>query len=236
MDRESGDSVDRWVQAGEWSSRGISRIQGREQVGQKGNFPGQNKEAFDAEAFAILQAFNHLDDRGERGRQYTVFSDSQVAIARAQHDRTGPGQALAKGAIRAVDNIISRDNSITLRWPQPMQESSETSRLMRRPREQQREEREGPHHLTCWRRVWPVLPERPPRPDRQPRQSGFGAIADDEDDTDPLRGGGEKGTEQDQEGVSGPVLPAPVRPCGGGRAPGENRPGPSGHLLVLWHQ
>ena len=71
----------------------------------RGTYLGRNKEVFDAGAFAILQALNLLDSRGERGQQYVVFSDSQAAIARVQHDRTGPAQALAKAAIRSVDSV-----------------------------------------------------------------------------------------------------------------------------------
>ena len=82
----------------------------------RGTYLGKNKEVFDAEVFAILQALNLLSGRDEQGQRYTVFSDSQAAIARAQHDRTGPAQALAKGAIRVVDSITSRDNTVTLRW------------------------------------------------------------------------------------------------------------------------
>ena len=82
----------------------------------RGTYLGKNKEVFDAEVFAILQALNLLNDREEREQRYTVFSDSQAAIARVQHDRTGPAQALAKAAIRAVNSITSRDSTITLRW------------------------------------------------------------------------------------------------------------------------
>ena len=45
-----------------------------------------------------------------------MFSDSQAAISRVQHDRTGPGQTQARKAIETARRITSRDNSITLRW------------------------------------------------------------------------------------------------------------------------
>ena len=51
---------------------------------------GKNKEAFDAEVFAVLQALRALEQRNERDREYTVFVDSTSAIARAP----GPGAAL----------------------------------------------------------------------------------------------------------------------------------------------
>lgn len=47
---------------------------------------------------------------------YNIFSDSQAALSRIQHDRTGPGQAQAKEAIRTTENIIDRNNRIALHW------------------------------------------------------------------------------------------------------------------------
>ena len=41
-----------------------------------------NKEAYGAEVFTILRAVQLLSERGEAGRTYTVFSDSQAAITR----------------------------------------------------------------------------------------------------------------------------------------------------------
>ena len=59
-------------------------------MGRGGDLPGTNKEVFDAEAFAILRAAQLLIGRGESEQNYTVFSDSQAAISRIQHDRYGP--------------------------------------------------------------------------------------------------------------------------------------------------
>ena len=73
----------------------------------RGTYLGKNKEVFDAKVFAILQAARLLNDGEEWGQQCTVFSDSQAAIARVQHDRTGPAQALAKAAIETVSNLTS---------------------------------------------------------------------------------------------------------------------------------
>ena len=72
----------------------------------KGTYLGKNKEVFDAEVFAILQAVRLLNDRKERGRHYTVFSDSQAAISRVQHDRIGPARALARAAIAEANDLI----------------------------------------------------------------------------------------------------------------------------------
>ena len=51
---------------------------------------GTNKEVFDAEVFAILRAVTLLVERKEEDQAYTVFSDSQAAVARIQHDGRGP--------------------------------------------------------------------------------------------------------------------------------------------------
>ena len=67
-------------------------------------------------SLAIHQAMKVINDRNERGKRYTVFSDSQAALSRIQCDRTGPGQTLAILAIETANTIIDRDNSITFRW------------------------------------------------------------------------------------------------------------------------
>lgn len=82
----------------------------------RGSYLGKNKEVFDAELFAIRQALEILNDRDERGMHYTIFSDSQAALCRVQHDRTGPGQMQAVAAITLGEAIAGRDNSIALRW------------------------------------------------------------------------------------------------------------------------
>ena len=91
-----------WWEAGRW--RGTD------------TFLGTNKEVFDAEAFAILQALRLIDARGECGREYTDFSDSQAAVARVRHTDCGPAQALASAAVDYSYQISARGNSISLRW------------------------------------------------------------------------------------------------------------------------
>ena len=87
---------------GDWRTRGV--------------YLGNNKEVFDAELFAIGLAMEELNDRRESGRRYTIFSDSQAAISRIQHDRLGPGQTLAVKAITITETLAARGNTITLRW------------------------------------------------------------------------------------------------------------------------
>ena len=71
---------------------------------------------FDAEVFALLRAIQNLNERKESDQHYTVFSDSQAAIARITHDGCGPAQALARAAIAQAFEIHSRGNTITIRW------------------------------------------------------------------------------------------------------------------------
>ena len=80
----------------------------------RGSYLGKNKEVFNAEVFAIHQALEILRDRDERNTHYMVFSDSQAAISRVQHDRTGPGQIQAMAAITIGETITSGGNSIIL--------------------------------------------------------------------------------------------------------------------------
>ena len=133
------------------------------------------------------QALNYLNGREEREQQYTVFSDSKAAIARAQHDRTGPAQALAKAAISVVDSITGRGNTVTPRWTQSMQEPGGTSGLTGWPRERQRGGRGDLSQHTCWRQASPTSPERLPRQGRRPQQSGSETTPAEDVDTAPPR-------------------------------------------------
>ena len=63
-----------------------------ERVGRKAFFLGSNKEVFDAELSAIYQAVGVLEARGQSGRRYITFSDSQAAIRRALTDSLGLDQ------------------------------------------------------------------------------------------------------------------------------------------------
>ena len=76
----------------------------------RGTYLGKNREVFDAEVFALLRAVRLLDERGESGREYTIFSDAQAAVMRIQHDRRGPAQALARAVIATVDDLYERGN------------------------------------------------------------------------------------------------------------------------------
>ena len=91
-----------WQHNGEWREDGI--------------FLGTNKEAFDAEVYAICEAISLLDRREQREQSYTIFSDSQAAIFRVLHEECGPAQALARATIDASRWLRARGNDITIRW------------------------------------------------------------------------------------------------------------------------
>ena len=59
---------------------------------------GKNKEAFDAEVFAVWQALRALEQRNESDCEYTIFVDSTSAITRVRDDARGPGQRLGVAA------------------------------------------------------------------------------------------------------------------------------------------
>lgn len=77
---------------------------------------GRNNEVFDTECYAISHALSELKSRGEGGKTYTIFSDSQAALSRVQHDRLGPGQALAVRATTTTRTIVQRGNTVVLWW------------------------------------------------------------------------------------------------------------------------
>jgi ribonuclease HI len=77
---------------------------------------GNNKEVFDAELYAILQAVIRFGKRREYNKEYTIFADAQAALQRCENDADGPGQALARAIIGWSNSILARDNTITLRW------------------------------------------------------------------------------------------------------------------------
>ena len=72
---------------------------GREAWRMRRAYLGASKEVFDAGVFAILRATQSFNERGEMGRQYSIFSDTQSATARVTHDGCGPAQALAKAVL-----------------------------------------------------------------------------------------------------------------------------------------
>ena len=77
---------------------------------------GTNKEVFDAELYAILQATIHFAKRNENDQSYTIFSDSTSAIKRYLHDHPGPGQSLQKALNRWCQELGERGNTLAIKW------------------------------------------------------------------------------------------------------------------------
>ena len=77
---------------------------------------GKNKEVFNAEHYTLYRALQTFDNRREQNRRYTTFSASAAALDRAASDRLGPGQRHAAAAIDLCDRLMSRGNSVTIRW------------------------------------------------------------------------------------------------------------------------
>lgn len=77
---------------------------------------GNNKEAFDAEVYAIYHALRALDRRQESGRQCTIFSDSTAVVDMIRADTLDPGQRSAVTASEVFSRITARDNEVTVRW------------------------------------------------------------------------------------------------------------------------
>ena len=75
---------------------------------------GNNKEAFDAEVYAIYQALSIIDRKQESGHWYTVFVDSTSAIDRILSDALGPGQCFAVASFEFCTRIKARDNEVTI--------------------------------------------------------------------------------------------------------------------------
>ena len=84
---------------------------------------GKNKEAFDAELFAIHRSMKVFLERQETWVAYTIFSDSAVTIERVFTDRAGPGQALARAVIKLEGLLVERGSQSPFSGPPPTRRS-----------------------------------------------------------------------------------------------------------------
>ena len=165
-----------WWQDGEWRGEGL--------------FLGTNKEVFDAEVYAIGRAVRLLNERGEEGQSYTIFSDSQAAIFRVQHEECGPAQALARAAVESSYELVSRGNRITIRWTPSHQEVDGNERadaLARRAPPESWRQRTQP---TSERPVYHTSPDEPRRPGLSKRTVGSEAMSREGTVTAPPQGEG----------------------------------------------
>ena len=81
-----------------------------------GDYMGRTQEAFGAELMAIRMGMRSMVARPTSGKDYTVFTDSQAAMVRAQNDRPGPGQQRAIEIVEAADTLVTRRDSISTSW------------------------------------------------------------------------------------------------------------------------
>ena len=79
-------------------------------------FPlGKGREVFDAELLGVVQALQLAKKIGRVGPSI-ILLDSQAAISRLQHTRTGPGQALVARAHSAARNLQSQGRQPVIQW------------------------------------------------------------------------------------------------------------------------
>ena len=108
--------MDRWIETGQRKGRSGMGVAAEWRVEGARHLPGHQQEVFDAEVYAIYEAVNLLDVRGETEQSYTVFSDSQAAIYRVLHEECGPAQMLARATLGAFCRLRARGNEVTIRW------------------------------------------------------------------------------------------------------------------------
>lgn len=77
---------------------------------------GVGHEAYDAELSALVYGLIHLLGRRERGRAYTIFTDSTAAMTRAASDAPGPGQETAIQITGLAQRVVGQENTIAIRW------------------------------------------------------------------------------------------------------------------------
>jgi hypothetical protein len=110
---------------GSWDDLGnvgaaVSWKEGTEWTGLKYRL-GRNKEFFDAELFALLRATimigHQVDDMISEGVQkMIIFTDSQAAVNRIQHNEPGPGHTWASAIIRSTEDICTLNIQLEFRW------------------------------------------------------------------------------------------------------------------------
>jgi len=79
---------------------------------------GRQKEAFDAEMYAMSETMNKADElSSEREvKRVTVITDSQATLKQIQLDEPGPGQVLALWTMNWVDGLARKNVLVGFRW------------------------------------------------------------------------------------------------------------------------
>jgi len=96
-----------WEEGGRWNKRRVHL--------------GRQKEAFDAEMYAMSEAVKIADEIcGKKGvRRVTVFMDSQATLRRIQSDEPGPGQVLALRTMNWESELTEKNIRVEYRWVVP---------------------------------------------------------------------------------------------------------------------
>ena len=96
-----------WKEEGRWDKRKVHL--------------GRQKEAFDAEMYAMSEAVKIADEIcGKKGvRRVTVFMDSQATLRRIQSDEPGPGQVLALRTMNWESELTEKNIRVEYRWVVP---------------------------------------------------------------------------------------------------------------------
>jgi len=78
----------------------------------------RQKEAFDAEMYAMSEAMKIADEKAEKEKftRVTVFTDSQATLRRIQLDEPGPGQVLALRTMNWTDALARKNIPVQYRW------------------------------------------------------------------------------------------------------------------------
>jgi len=79
---------------------------------------GRQKEAFDAEMYAMSEAVKIADNicREKEVRRVTVFTDSQATLRRIQSDEPGPGQELTLRTMNWESELADKNIPVKYRW------------------------------------------------------------------------------------------------------------------------
>jgi len=93
-----------WKEEGRWNKRRVHL--------------GRQKEAFDAEMYAMSEAVKIADEisRNKEVRRVTVFMDSQATLRRIQSDKHGPGQVLALRTMNWESELTNKNIPVEYRW------------------------------------------------------------------------------------------------------------------------
>jgi len=93
-----------WEEEGMWKKRRVHL--------------GRQKEAFDAEMYAMFEATQVADEMAERKEvtRVTVFMDSQATLRRIQSDEPGPGQVLELRTMNWTDALARMNFQVEFRW------------------------------------------------------------------------------------------------------------------------